>query len=239
MSPPVPVAPAPAAITGTRHQRRPPDLLQPAGHVAAAFDRQFDLDLNLNVNPPPRPRSHRAPRHDTEPPATDPLPPPPVLAPLSVTATPVGPAFAGLSATVNVSTGVAPAAAGASVAGASLGRSLVVQADPAPPAGPVTVTASVPVLDWGVPGCAAGTTCVLPAAANDMTLRLDLRAVKAGDAVPVTVTITADGAAAGHGHGEPDHVGPPGRAGVLHGRPRRPGHGRQHRAHVPARPRPL
>jgi hypothetical protein len=36
---------------------------------------------------------------------------------------------------------------------------------------------------------------VLPAAASDMTLRLDLKAVKAGDAVPVAVTITADGAA--------------------------------------------
>jgi hypothetical protein len=110
--------------------------------------------------------------------------------PLSVTATPVGPAFAGLSATVNVATGVTP-----SVAGASLGRALVVEADPVAPAGPVTVTASVPVLDWGVPGCSAGTTCVLPAATGEMTLRLDLSAVKAGDALPVTITTTADGAA--------------------------------------------
>ena len=81
------------------------------------------------------------------------------------------------------------------VAGAALGRSLVVQADPTPPAGPVTVTASVPVLDWGVPGCTPGTTCLLAAPASDLTLRLDLATAKAGDAVPVTITATADGAA--------------------------------------------
>jgi RNA polymerase sigma factor (sigma-70 family) len=128
-----------------------------------------------------------------EPPVTTtpaPLPPPPVLVPLSVSATPIGPAFAGLSATVNVATGVTPP-----VAGAALGRSLAVQADAAEPAGPVTVTASVPVLDWGVPGCSPGTTCLLTAPALDLTLRLDLATVKAGDAVPVTITTTADGAA--------------------------------------------
>jgi hypothetical protein len=126
------------------------------------------------------------------PPVTTPAPaplPPPVLVPLSVTATPVGPAFAGLSATVNVATEVNP-----TVAGASLGRALVVQAEPEL-AGPVTITASVPVLDWGVPGCSPATACLLAAPTSQLTLRLDLAAAKAGDAVSVTITATADGAA--------------------------------------------
>jgi RNA polymerase sigma factor (sigma-70 family) len=123
-------------------------------------------------------------------PTTAPAPlPPPALVPLSLTATPVGPAFAGLSATVNVATGVNP-----TVAGASLGRSLVAQADPEL-AGPVTIAASVPVLDWGVPGCSPGTTCLLAAPTSQLTLRLDLKAAKAGDALPISVTATADGAA--------------------------------------------
>ncbi len=113
---------------------------------------------------------------------------PPALVPLSVVATPVGPAFAGLSATINVSAGV-----DSGQAAASLGRSLVVQAEPT---GPVTLTASVAVLDWGVPGCVAGTTCVLATPVTDMTLRLDLSAVtQVGAAVPVTITASAPGAA--------------------------------------------
>jgi RNA polymerase sigma factor (sigma-70 family) len=107
---------------------------------------------------------------------------------LSITARAVGPAYAGLSASVDISAASGP------LSGASTGGPLTAQATVA---GPATLTvAGAPVADWGVAGCIPGATCLLPSGAAHVTIRLDLTGVAAGTTVPVAVTTSASGATA-------------------------------------------
>jgi hypothetical protein len=126
----VPV-PAPAVIGARPTAARRTSSTTPA--TSPPLDRQFDLDLDLNVASALTTTVHLAPA-PPEPPATNPLPPPPVLAPLG-DGHAGRPAFAG-SAPPSTCPPASPGSGGRVGGGPPSGRSLVVQADPTPPAGP-------------------------------------------------------------------------------------------------------
>ncbi|HKA04939.1 MAG TPA: hypothetical protein VKD67_11430 [Acidimicrobiales bacterium] len=106
-----------------------------------------------------------------------------------MTATAVGPAYAGVGATIQLAFGLGPAQV------ASFNASALA---PAAAVGPVTVTvAGVAVSEWDVASCPPGPSCTIPTGTTSIEVGLDLTGVAAGAQVPVTVTSTADGASPG------------------------------------------
>jgi hypothetical protein len=95
----------------------------------------------------------------------------------------VGPAFAGVGASVQISVESIGAAF-------SLGRAVPLRATVP---GPVTVSAAgAPVSDWGVAGCSPGASCKLPAGTTSIVARIELASTVPGP-VRVTFRVSAPG----------------------------------------------